>query len=515
MTDQPQSSDTPFFSMQGISKRFGAVLANDNIDLEIRRGEVLALLGENGAGKSTLVKILYGFYRSDAGKILKDGIPITVDSPQEAREAKIGMVFQQFNLIPAFTVAENVALFDPDLPAMVDLNTVGKRIEELSQRYKLTLNPRELVSDLSIGDSQKIEIIKLLISDARLLIFDEPTRVLAPHEIDALFEIMNTLRADGYAIILITHKLKEVLRIADRVAVLRDGALSGSLEIEDATEEKLVELMFGQRLTAFAVAGKTNVGDAAEALLELRDLGTTAEGTEVSLSGIHLTLRSGELVGVAGVSGEGQRQLADVVLGRIKATSGEKLLRGIDATNYSIRKMRDNGMVFIPESPLQMAAAPFMSVLENLAIPEIDRYARRGGLVMDWEAVQNDYRASMERLGFEVPLYALARALSGGNLQRSVVMRELAHQPALIIASYITSGLDVQSAIAAREALLRACRDGAGVLLFSEDLEELFSLCDRLIVLHGGQIKGEFKPCETSFQEVGYLMTGTEAEHVR
>ncbi len=245
-TDSP-----PRLSLRGIDKSFGEVHANQGIDLDIHAFQVLALLGENGAGKSTLVKILYGFYQADAGTIQFDGKPVSIRSPRDARRLQIGMVFQTFNLIPAFTVAENIALFFPDLKEIFDLKDITQRIKRLSERYDLTVDPAAMVRDLSVGDQQKVEILKLLVSDARILILDEPTRVLAPHEIEALFKVIESLRADGYAIVLITHKMNEVMKIADRVAVLRKGKLAGSLSIEQASEEKLVELMFGQKVAEF------------------------------------------------------------------------------------------------------------------------------------------------------------------------------------------------------------------------------------------------------------------------
>jgi simple sugar transport system ATP-binding protein len=508
------ASAAPFFSMHGMNKSFGSVVAIHEVEMDIHQGEVLALLGENGAGKSTLVKILYGFYAADSGTIRRNGKAIQIDSPQDAREYEIGMVFQQFNLIPAFSVAENIALFTPNLSATLDMKHVSRQITDLSERYKLQVNPEERVADLSIGDRQKVEILKLLISDARLLILDEPTRVLAPHEIDALFEVLNTLSSDGYAIILITHKLHEVLEIADRITVLRGGEVAGSITRETASEAKLIEMMFGHKVTEFAGFDRSSVPAAGTVLLDLQQVSTTAEGTEVSLAEINLKVVAGEIVGIAGVSGEGQRELADLVLGKTRATFGKIMLGGEDATGYSINRIRRSGVVFVPESPLVMAAAPYMTVLENMAVPESERYARRGGLTIDWETIKRDYGASMERLGFSIPLYTMARSLSGGNLQRMVIAREMAHDPVLIIASYLTSGLDVQSAIAARRALVQARTAGAGVLFFSEDLDELFSLSDRLIVIYGGRIRGNFDPVETNSHEIGYLMTGSEAEHV-
>jgi simple sugar transport system ATP-binding protein len=489
--------------MQGISKQFPGVLANDRIDLQIYNSEIHALLGENGAGKSTLMKILYGFYRADSGQILHKGDPYAIQSPQDARAIHIGMVFQDLNLIPALSVAENIALFLPDLPAILKAKEINERITDISTRYNLHVNPHAMVSQLSIGEQQKVEILKLLLSDARLLILDEPTRVLAPHEVDALFKVLYRLREDGYAIILITHKMKEVLACADRITVLRNGCVAGCLLRDEADENGLVELMFAKKISALEVTHELEREQTDIPLLELRAVGTRGEGAETSLEDIDLQIYPGEIVGVAGVSGNGQKELGDLVLGLIKCTLGMKLLDGEDMTNLSIHDARKRGVVFIPENPLAMASVPYMTVLENFSLTNTWRYARHAGLTMDWRSVRTDAESTLVKLGFELPLYTLAKSLSGGNLQRMVIIRELCHQPRFVIASYLTRGLDVQSTLAARRALLQARDNGAGVLLISEDLEELFSLSDRLIVLYHGKIVGTFMPTETNIYEIG------------
>ena len=508
----PQAASQPMVSLRGISKTFPGVVANDGIDLDIHRSEIHAILGENGAGKSTLMKILYGFYRADSGQIFLDGRPLSVRSPNDALAAQVGMVFQDFTLIPAFSVAENIALFLRDLKAVIRLKDVSRRIERVSSHYALTVDPGARVSELSIGEQQKVEILKLLLSDARLLILDEPTRVLAPHEVEALLAVLKKLRADGYAIVLITHKLREVLACADRITVLRRGRVSGSLLRSDADETRLLNLMFGKVIPSLEIGARAPVKANLPAL-ELQGVGTTAEGAETALKDVDFRIYPGEIVGVAGVSGNGQRELADLVLGMKACATGSKVMFGEQVTRESARSMRDRGVCFVPENPLVMASVPFMSVLENMALTHTRRYARLGGLGIDWDAVNEDFERSSSALGFSLPTHAMAKSLSGGNLQRMVIVRETAQLPRLIVASYLTRGLDAQSTIAARRALLQARDNGAGVLLISEDLEELFTISDRIVVLRGGTIVASFRPDETDVFRVGHFMTGSEMQH--
>lgn len=505
-----KNPNQPLLSMRGITKRFQNVVANDHIDLDVYTGEIHALLGENGAGKSTLMKILYGFYRADSGDLTLQGKSILIHSPYDARRFQIGMVFQNLNLIPAMTVAENIALFLQDLPSVYQPRLINKKIEEFSKQYGLEVNPNAVVSQLAIGEQQKVEILKLLLSDARLLILDEPTRVLAPHEIEALFEILNKLRKDGYSFILITHKLKEVLKCADRITVLRGGRVAGSLLKREATEEQLVGLMFEKPIKTHINRQITSQAQTENPLLELRAVETRGEGAATSLKGIDLAIFPGEIVGVAGVSGNGQKELGDLVLGMERITKGKKILFGQDATRFSTGSLRKAGISFIPENPFSMATVPFMTVLENMALTNTWRYSVYGGLKVDWSSVRSDLESALAKFGFSFSPYTLARSLSGGNLQRLIIAREMAHQPKLIVASYPTSGLDVQSAMIARQALIQARDSGAGVLLISEDLDELFTISDRLVVLHGGNIVGEFKPEETDTYTVGHLMTGSK-----
>ncbi|HEY2991907.1 MAG TPA: ABC transporter ATP-binding protein [Methylomirabilota bacterium] len=497
---------SPTLGLRGITKSFPGVVANDRVDLDVRAGEVHAVVGENGAGKSTLVKILYGFYRADAGEILVDGAPVAIHSPEDARSLGIGMVFQDLVQVPAFTVAENVALF---LPFTLGRAALARRIVKTSQQYGLDLDPDAPVWRLSVGERQKLEIVKLLLARARVLVFDEPTRSLAPHEVAALLDVVAALKRDGYAVVLIAHKLAEVLAVADRVTVMRRGRVVASLPRAEASEAALVPLMFDEPVREAAPRRPTAASSHGPAL-ELRGVRVRAEAHGVGLADVDLAVEPGEVVGVAGVSGNGQRELGDVILGAVPCATGRKWLGGQDATRWPVARVRASGVAFVPDDALGLAAVPSLTVLENAALGDARRYARAGGLAMDWPAARDDQARAFARLGFTVPsLDAPLGTLSGGNVQRAVLARELAGAPRLIVALNPTRGLDARSTAATRRALLDARDAGAAVLLISEDLDELLVLADRLVVLFGGRIVGSGRPGELAVETIGHLMTGS------
>ena len=501
----------PLLEAYGIVKRFGSLLANDIAHFEIRPGEVIALLGENGAGKSTLAKILYGYYTADAGEIRVRGARKEITSPRDARALGIGMVFQNFTLIPALSVFENIALFQKDLPAVLRRGDLLARIRVYSERFQIAADPWQPVRQLAVGEQQKVEILKQILAGARVLILDEPTKVLAPQECDGLFRTIAELRAEGFGIVLITHKLREVLACADRIAVMRQGRIVDIVDRARASQESLLGLMFEGAPAAPPRPISIPTQPSAAATLTLEGVSTSAGAGGTALRDLSISIRPGEIVGIAGVSGNGQRELGELILGLRQPRSGTKMLWGEDASRWSTAKVRDKGVASIPDDPLVLACVPGLTVRENLALGTGGRY--RAGLSLDWNALDGDMARSFAKLGFPRPSFeARAATLSGGNLQRVVLARELAHDPKLIVALYPTRGLDARSTMTVRAALLAAARnDGAAVLLMSEDLDELFAMSDRLLVIYRGAIAGEFARPDFRPETVGPPMVGAHS----
>jgi simple sugar transport system ATP-binding protein len=451
--------------MRGIVKKFGAIIANDGVCFDVRTGEVHALLGENGAGKSTLSKILYGYYRPDEGEIAVEGKGVTISSPAHARALGIGMVFQTFTLIPAMSVLENIALFLTHLPFVMRPEQIGRDIEDFARRFGFRVALSAEAGRLSAGERQQVEIVKQLLAGARVLILDEPTKVLTPQESEGLFRSMAALKASGYAVVFISHKLPEVLACADRITVMRQGRIAGSLTGAEANEAKLLSLMFDQTPAGHPARpeARSRVG-ATSPVLELSAVSTDGTTSSCQLQHISLKLRPGEILGIAGISGNGQRELADLILGATGLSGGRKVMWGEDAGRWSISHIRLRGAASISDDPNAFSSVAALTVRENLALGTNNKFLTRFGV--NWRKLDEAMKAAFARFRFGRPDFGVrAGALSGGNLQRLVIARELSPDPQLIVALYPSRGLDVQSTRAVRDLLLESRASGSNLTL--------------------------------------------------
>jgi general nucleoside transport system ATP-binding protein len=499
---ESDSSSPAILEAQGIVKRFGQVLALDHASFAVPPG-IHALLGENGAGKSTLVKCLYGYYQPDEGAILMGGRKVDIRSCADARKLGIGLVFQQFTLIPALTVAENIALFLPDLPAYLDHRFLERRIRDTSERYGLPVDPSVRVAMLSLPEQQRVEILRVLLAGARILIFDEPTSSLPVQETETLFGVFRRLRDEGFPVVVITHKLPEVFEVAQTVTVMRHGIVAGTYPIQSVDEHRLVELMFGQETPVVCrMEGRPGAGTPVVALHSV-----TAIGQGRPLFDLNLEIHSGEIVGVAGVSGNGQSELADAICGMSRIPSGRRDLFGQNATGWSVRRIRDAGVGSISDSALGKGLIWSLSLEDNILLRS-RRFSRFGGMALDRKAAGDELENRFAALGLSLTEgKRRAGTLSGGNAQRFALARELAEDPKVIVALYPTRGLDVPTASQVQKLLLEARGRGAGILLVSQDLNELAVLSDRLVVMRDAHIVGELPP-DAGAYEIGRLMTG-------
>ncbi len=503
----------PLLEVRGLTKIFGTLTACDQIDLEIARGEIHALLGENGAGKSTLVKMLFGSLEPYSGEILWDGQPVRITSPGVAKKLGIGMVFQHFSLFEALTAAENIALsLDDGSP----IGTIAAKARALSYSYGLPLDPQSLVGDLSVGERQRIEIIRCLLQTPQLIILDEPTSVLTPQEADKLFETLERLRAEGKSILYISHRLEEVKRICDRATVLRHGRVVDHCNPREETAASLARMMVGNDVRPVVRAPAEGIDKAAR-LLEIRKLSRTpATPFSIALRNISLDVRAGEVIGIAGVAGNGQGEFFEAVSGEVRQQDAASVrIRGRDAGTLGITGRRLLGAAFVPEERLGHGAAPGMRLSENLLLSrhatDAAAFVGGGGMVKSaaiYGAAQRIIKAMDVRKSAPDPE---AAALSGGNLQKFIVGRELDRKPAVMVVNQPTWGVDAGAAAHIRQALIELARSGSAVLVISQDLDELFEISDAIAVMHNGELSKPMPVAEATLEKIGLLMGGAES----
>ena len=503
-------AEAPLLELRGITKRFPGVVANDHVDFDLAPGEVHALLGENGAGKSTLMNILYGLYHPDEGEIRLRGERLRIDSPRAAIDTGIGMVHQHFMLIPVMTVAENIVLgVEPHAGPFLDLDAAEEKVRDISARFGLAVRPDARIDTISVGMQQRVEILKALYRGAEILILDEPTAVLTPQEAEELFQIIRSLQAEGKSIIFISHKLGEVLAIADRITVLRRGKTVETVPREGATEESLARLMVGRDVLLRVEKKPAEPG---EPLLRVEDLRVLEDRGFECIRGISFEVRAGEIVGIAGVDGNGQSELVEALTGLRKPESGRIVAGGTDVTDETARQCFDAGLGHIPEDRQRRGLVLDFSLAENIALHD---FRKEPDSKWGWLFPKRLVARAKELLGeFDVRgggPQTPAAALSGGNQQKVVIAREIARDPSVLVAAQPTRGLDVGAIEFVHRRLVAEQEEGRGLLLVSFELDEILSLSDRILVLYEGRIVAEYGP-DVSEEELGIAMTGGRAE---
>ena len=499
--------------MRHITKRFPGVLANDRVDFDVKAGEIHALLGENGAGKSTLMKILYGLYQPNEGEILLNGEPIAIQSPTDAIRHGIGMIHQHFMLVETLTVAENVALGlkSPREPVM-DLKAVSARIVELADKYGLQVDPKAVINDLAVGQRQRVEIIKALYRGAALLILDEPTAVLTPQEVEDLFVIFRQMAAQGHALIFISHKMDEIFALTDRVTVLRDGKVIGTVRTAETNKRELARMMVGRDVIFEREKKPMQPG---EVRLKLESVNAVNDSGFPILKDISFEVRSNEILGVAGVSGNGQRALAEAVVGLQPVASGRVIMDGEDVTKLPPAEMYKIGFSYIPEERMHDGVIKDFSVSDNVILQDHDRQPFSRGIFLNFKAIDEHSRNLVRAFRIKTPgLKTPVKNLSGGNIQKLILARELARHPRVLIAAQPTRGVDIGATEYIHARLLEQRENGLATLLISEDLDEVTSLSDRIMVLYGGEIMGIVDADSVSIEELGLMMAGERREAV-
>jgi simple sugar transport system ATP-binding protein len=492
--------------MCNIVKHFPGVLANDRVCFDVNQGEVHALLGENGAGKSTLMRQLYGLYRPDAGEILINGEPYVFNSPADAIAAGIGMIHQHFMLVPTLTVTENVALgLKSSREPVLDLYKVDARIRELSRLYGLSVDPSAYVWQLSVGEQQRVEIIKALYRGASLIILDEPTAVLTPQEVNDLFTTLKRMVKEGHALIFISHKLHEVMEISSRVTVLRDGRIIGTRNTSEVTRNELVTMMVGRAvrpLTAQPFRG-------GPVRLEIQGLSAMGDRGTEALRNVDLKIHGGEILGLAGVSGNGQRELAECLAGVRKTTGGHITLDTVDITSLPLKQRVNSGLAYIPEERMRDGAIREFSVQENVFLHDhaSPKYTR--GIFLDFARMKAFATDLVEKFSVKTPgLDTPIKNLSGGNIQKLILARELSRKPRVLIAAQPTRGVDIGATEYIHQRLLQQREEGVAILLISEDLDEIRVLSDRIAVLYEGRIMGIVERDQATVEQIGLMMAG-------
>ena len=503
---------TPLLSLRGLTKAYPGVVANDDVSLEIGRGEIHALLGENGAGKSTLVKMIYGLVKPDSGNMQLNEAVFTPKDPRTARASGVGMVFQHFSLFDALTVAENIALGMEDAPAMSQL---AARIREVSENYGLPLSPDRIVGDLSAGEQQRVEIIRCLLQDPKLLIMDEPTSVLTPQEVAVLFETLNKLRAEGTAILYISHKLEEIRTLCDTATILRLGKVVGTCVPADTTAREMAEMMVGTTLKTPQRSGSKT----GEVILNLNRLSIPpASAFGMPLREISLSLRKGEILGIGGVAGNGQDELLGSLSGETRASVGMIEYKSRDMADMGPNARRKIGLLSAPEERLGHAAAPDMSLVENAMLTGATREGLEKGGLLNWSAARDFADRIIEAFDVRTPSAAnAARSLSGGNLQKFVIGREVLQRPEVFVVNQPTWGVDASAAAAIRQALLDLAKSGAAIIVISQDLDELMEISDRFAALNEGRLSQPRLAIGLTVEEIGLMLGGAhdlETAHV-
>ncbi len=504
------STDTPLVRMRGITKRFPGVLANDHVDLEVQAGQVHALLGENGAGKTTLMNILSGLYRADEGEIYIRERRANLQSPRDAIALGIGMVHQHFMLVEPQTVAENVILGLKTPRFFLNMARIEGRIAEFSRQYGLQVDPRARIWQLSVGEQQRVEILKMLYRGVNILIMDEPTAVLTPQEVEELFVTLRRMASEGKAVIFISHKLGEVMAISDQITVLRGGRVVATVSTGQTTKEELARMMVGREVL-FQVE-KTPV-EPGEIILEVRNLRALSDKGLPALKDVSFTIRQGKILGIAGVAGNGQRELAEVITGLRKTTEGGVFIAGCDLTNCSPRRVIREQVSHVPGDRLGMGLVPNLAVSDNVILKSYRDPPLAKGPFLDRPSIARFAARLIEAFNIATPSQETpVKLLSGGNLQRTILAREISVGPKLMVAVHPTRGLDVGATESVRNLLLKQREEGAAILLISEDLDELLTISDRVAVMYEGRIMGVVDTEGADIEKIGLMMAGTEVQ---